>query len=137
VRVVKSSAGMFRDKLKERFPPRSIRIIKHLFAKLLQFFNADDSNGFRDRFAPFAVDGCSVLEFFKWHKTPLDLRESELSALYSSPGNRAKENDPFGPSQSKNALVGCRNSKPMRADDCQTEDRRLYFQRRAPVDMDK
>src|SRR5215471_11710646 len=44
-RVVKSGTRMFRDKLKERFPPGSIRIIKHLFAKFLEFFNADDSNG--------------------------------------------------------------------------------------------
>ena len=33
--VVKRGARMFGDKPKERLPPRSIRIIKHLVAKLL------------------------------------------------------------------------------------------------------
>src|SRR4030095_16435568 len=70
-RVVKSGTRMFRDKLKERLPPRSNGFIKHLFAKLLEFFNADDSDRFRDGFAPFVVDSFSVLKFFKWHTTPL------------------------------------------------------------------
>src|SRR4029450_13568892 len=93
-RVVKSGTRMFRDKLKERLPPRSIRIIKHLFAKFLELFNTDDSDRFRDGFPPISVDSFSVLEFFKWHRTTLfgDFRESELSRLYSSPWNRAKNN---------------------------------------------
>src|SRR5678816_3022881 len=70
-RVVKNCARMFRDKLKERLPLRSIRIVKHLFAKLLEFFNADDSDRFRDGFSPLAIDSFSVLKFFQWHKTPL------------------------------------------------------------------
>jgi hypothetical protein len=69
--VVKSGARMFRDKLKERLPPGSIRLIKHLFAKLPEFFNADDSDRFCDGFPPLVVDSFSVLEFFKWHTTPL------------------------------------------------------------------
>jgi hypothetical protein len=62
---------MFRDKLKERLPPRSIGRIEDFFAKFLEFFNADDSNRFRDGFPPLAIDSLSVLEFFKWHGTPL------------------------------------------------------------------
>src|SRR6266446_6623035 len=70
-RVVKRGARMFRDKLKERLPPGSIRLIKHLFAKLLKFFNADGSNRFRDGFPPLVIDSFNDLEFFKWHGTPL------------------------------------------------------------------
>ena len=68
--------------------------IENLFAKFLEFFNADDSNRFRDGFPPLVIDRFSVLEFFKWHRTTLfgDSRESELSRLYSSPWNRAKNN---------------------------------------------
>jgi hypothetical protein len=69
--VVKNGARMFRDKLKERLPPGSIRLIKHLFAKLLKFFNADGSNRFRDGFPPLVIDSFNALEFFKWHGTPL------------------------------------------------------------------
>src|ERR1043166_4176070 len=85
-RVGKSGTRMFREKLKERLPPRSIRIIKHFFAKFLEFFNADDSDRFRDRFPPLLVDSFSVLEFFKWHGTPslVDSSESGLTGLYSS-----------------------------------------------------
>ena len=45
-RLVKSGARLFRDKLKERFPPGSIGFIEDLFAKLLEFFNTDDSDRF-------------------------------------------------------------------------------------------
>src|ERR1041385_6517957 len=71
VRVVKSCARMLRDKLTGRLPSRSIRIIKHFFAKFLEFFNADDSDRFRDGLAPFVVDCFSVLKFFEWHGTSL------------------------------------------------------------------
>src|SRR6266404_9796000 len=70
-RVVKRGARMFRHKLKERLAPRSIRIIKHLFAKFLEFFNTDDSDRFRDGFPPLVIDRFGVLKFFKWHRTPL------------------------------------------------------------------
>jgi hypothetical protein len=60
---------MFRDKLKGRFPPRPIRTIKHLFSKLLEFFNADYSDRPRDRIPPVAIDSFSILKFFKWHRT--------------------------------------------------------------------
>src|SRR5215471_18100219 len=69
--MVKSGSRMFRDKLKELLPPRSIRIIKHLFAKLPEFFNANDSDRFRDGFPPLIIDSSNVLKFFKWHRTPL------------------------------------------------------------------
>src|SRR5262245_15761078 len=62
--VVKSGTRMFRDKLKKRLPPRSIRIIKHLLAKLFEFFNADDSDGLCDSLASLVVDSVSVLKFF-------------------------------------------------------------------------
>jgi hypothetical protein len=39
-------------------------------AKLSQFFNADDSDRFRDRLTALVIDSFSVLEFFKWHGTP-------------------------------------------------------------------
>jgi hypothetical protein len=68
---VKSPAGIFLDQLKERLPPGSTGIIKDLFAKLLEFFNTDDSDRFCDGFPPLVVDSFSVLEFFKWHRTPL------------------------------------------------------------------
>jgi hypothetical protein len=67
--MVKSGTRMFRDKPNERLPPRPIGIIKHLFAKLLQFFNADESDRFRDGFPPLSIDSFSVLEFFEWHRT--------------------------------------------------------------------
>src|SRR6185503_6256541 len=66
-RVIKCGARMFRDKLKERLPPRSIRIIKHLFSKLLQFVDADYSDRFIDGFSPLIVDSVSVLKFTEWH----------------------------------------------------------------------
>ena len=69
--VVKNGARMFRDKLKERLPPGSIRLIKHLFAKLFEFFNADYSDRFGDGFPPLIIDRFGVLKFFKWHRTPL------------------------------------------------------------------
>ena len=71
VRVVKSAARMFRDKLKERLPPGSIRLIKHFFAKLLKFFNADDADRFGDGFAPLLVDCFDVDEFIEWHTSRL------------------------------------------------------------------
>src|SRR5438128_1905110 len=58
--VVKSGARMFRDKLKERLPPGSIRLIKHLFAKLFALFNAAYSHRFGDGFTPLVVDGFDV-----------------------------------------------------------------------------
>src|SRR4029077_15764058 len=88
---------MFRDKLTELIPPGSIGIIKHLVAKFLEFFNADYSDRLGDRFASFIVDSFSVLEFFKWHTTLLFRPVSQgLMRLYSSRGDRAKRNDPFG-----------------------------------------
>jgi hypothetical protein len=53
VRVVKSPAGIFLDQLKERLPPGSTGVIKDFFAKLFEFFNADWSDRFGDRFASF------------------------------------------------------------------------------------
>jgi hypothetical protein len=64
-RLVKSGARMFRDKLKESFPLGSIERIEDLFAKLLEFFNADDSDRFGNRFAPFLIDGFDVDEFIE------------------------------------------------------------------------
>ncbi len=69
--VVKNGARMFRDKLKECLPPGSIRLIKHLFAKLLKFFDADDPDRFGDRFTPLLVDGFDVDEFIEWHTSRL------------------------------------------------------------------
>src|SRR5262245_1456177 len=85
---------MFRYKLKELLPPWSIRIIKHLFTKLLKLFNADDANRFGDGFPSLVVDSFSVLEFFKWHKTRFFswiVSESRLNELYPSQWNRAKQ----------------------------------------------
>jgi hypothetical protein len=62
---------MFRYKLKELLPPRSIRLIKHLFTKLLEFSNADNTDRFRDGLSPLIIDSSNVLEFFKWHRAPL------------------------------------------------------------------
>src|SRR5262249_15501291 len=90
-RVIKRGTGMFRYKLKELLPPRSIRTIKHLFSKLLQFFNADNSDRFRNGFPSIFVDGYSVLEFIEWHRIPYP-RESKLSRLYASQWTRAKTN---------------------------------------------
>src|SRR6266481_5319837 len=84
--VVKRGTLIFGDQRKERLPPRSIGFIKDFFAKFLEFFNADDSARFRDGFAPLVIDGFSVLEFFKWHRTLylVDSSESELNGLYST-----------------------------------------------------
>jgi len=71
VRVVKSPAGIFLDQLKERLPPGSTGVIKDFFAKLFEFFDANDSDRFGDGFAPLVINSFSVLEFFKWHRTPL------------------------------------------------------------------
>src|SRR5437870_13559573 len=71
VRVVKSAARMFRDKLKESLPPRSIGRIEDFFTKLFEFFNADDSNRFRDGFAPLVIDCFDVDEFIEWHTSRL------------------------------------------------------------------
>jgi hypothetical protein len=62
---------MFRNKVKKRLPPWPIRLIKHLLAKLSQFFNADDSDRFRDRLTALVIDSANILEFFKWHTPPL------------------------------------------------------------------
>ena len=63
-------------------PPWSIGRIENLFTKFLEFFNADDSNRFRDGFAPLVVDGFSVLKFFKWHRTGwLAFRHCDASIL--------------------------------------------------------
>ena len=71
VRVVKSPAGIFLDQLKERLPPGSTGIIKDLFAKFFEFFKADWSDRFGDRFAPFPRDSVDVDEFIEWHRTRL------------------------------------------------------------------
>src|SRR5262249_49055905 len=72
--VIERSARIFGDKLKERVPPGSTRIIKHLFAKFLEFFNANGSDRFRDGFPPLLVDSFTVLEFIKWHGSSLFVR---------------------------------------------------------------
>lgn len=92
-RVVKRGIRMFRDKLKECLPPGSIGLIKHLFAKLLEFFDANDSNRFRDGFAPLVVDGLSILEFFKWHRIlySVEFEETGTEGFYPRPRNRAKD----------------------------------------------
>jgi len=71
VRVVKSPAGIFLDQLKERLPPGSTGVIKDFFAKLFEFFNADWSDRFGDRFASFPRDSVDVDEFIEWHRTRL------------------------------------------------------------------
>ena len=67
--VVERGARIFGDESEESVPPGILGVRKDLFADLLELFNAGCSNGFRDGFAPFTVDGCSVLELFKWHRT--------------------------------------------------------------------
>src|SRR5436309_8788779 len=67
--VIKRCAGIFRNQLKERLSPRSVRLIKDLFAKLLEFFNANCSDRFGDGFAPLLVGSFNVEEFFEWHRT--------------------------------------------------------------------
>src|SRR5262249_40086457 len=83
---------MFRDKLKECFAPRPIGRIKHLFSKLLQFFDADDSDRFRDGIPPLFIHIANVLEFIEWHIIFYFVNscESELSRLYSIQCNGAK-----------------------------------------------
>src|SRR5260370_25564777 len=41
--------------------------IENFFAKLLEFFGADCSDGFGGGFAPFFVDAVDVEEFIEWH----------------------------------------------------------------------
>jgi hypothetical protein len=85
-RVMKCAGRIFCDELKERVPPRSIGRIEDLFPKLLEFFNANESNRFRDGFLPLFIDSFSVLEFFKWQGLlySMDSSESELNGLYST-----------------------------------------------------
>src|SRR5215471_2757704 len=76
VRMMKRGARMFRDKFKERLAPGSIWLIRDLFAKLFEFFNADDSDRFGDRFAPLLI-AIRKIEFFEWHRARLFSRISE------------------------------------------------------------
>src|SRR5262249_40984795 len=92
-RMVKGGTRMLRDKFKERLPPGSIGFIKHLVAKLSEFFNADDSDRLCDGLPSLTINSVSVLKFFEWHRPPLisGFQKSELSRLYSTQWNRAKK----------------------------------------------
>src|SRR5262249_18369628 len=92
-RVMKGCTRMLRDKLKKRLAPGSIRIVKHLFAKLPEFFNTNDSDRFRDGFAPLLVDRFDVEEFVEWHATPfarLDFQAQRTERKMEEAKKRAK-----------------------------------------------
>lgn len=65
--VMKRGARVFGDESEESFPPRIIGVREDLFADLLELFNADRSNRFRDRLAALFVKVLKV-KFFEWHK---------------------------------------------------------------------
>src|SRR4026207_2385153 len=50
-RVMECGACIFCDEPKESLSPWIIGVMENFFAKLLQFFNANGTNGFGDRFA--------------------------------------------------------------------------------------
>jgi hypothetical protein len=69
--MVKGGARIFRDQSIERFAPGPTGVIKDLFTKLHEFFNADYSDRFSVRLASLLIDGLDVDEFFEWHRTRL------------------------------------------------------------------
>src|SRR4029453_5458613 len=66
-RVTKCGAGIFGNESEESFAPWVIGMMENLFAKLLEFFNANDTHGFGDCFATLLVEALKI-EFFEWHK---------------------------------------------------------------------
>jgi hypothetical protein len=65
--VMERGARVFGDESEERLPPRIVDVMEDLFAELLELFNADCSNRFRDGFAALFIKALKV-EFFEWHK---------------------------------------------------------------------
>src|SRR6266550_432545 len=52
-------------------PPGLIGVMKDLFGKLLEFFDADCSDGFSNGLTPLLVESFGVDEFIEWHKVTL------------------------------------------------------------------
>ncbi len=82
--VMKRSARVFGDESDESVPPRVLGVREDLFADLLELFNADRSNRFRDRFAALFIKVLKV-KFFEWHK-----KSALIFPAHQFPGNRRR-----------------------------------------------
>jgi len=68
-RVIKRAARILSDQPEKRMPPGLIGVMKDLFGKLLEFFDADCSDGFSNGLTPLLVESFGVDEFIEWHRT--------------------------------------------------------------------
>jgi hypothetical protein len=85
-RVMKCRASVLGNESEESLAPWVIGIMENLFAKLLQFFNANGTNGFGDRFAPLLVEVLKI-EFFEWHRielSPLNIVRQPMEEIWMS-----------------------------------------------------
>jgi|GraSoiStandDraft_27_1057306.scaffolds.fasta_scaffold39244_2 hypothetical protein len=70
--VMERGARVFGDKSEESLAPGIVGVNEDFFAELLELFNADCSNRFRDGFAALFIKALKI-EFFKWHKHSADM----------------------------------------------------------------